>query len=230
MSLWRKLAYDLAEDMLVPSEPNNRNMSTVNIAYQLNVRCDLCLWNEEFKIVQQSCPLVLRTAFSLKGSDVLKKNWHRYTQTHINTDTRKDTHTHTLTHIFRHTDTQTHTNTTGIYTHTDTDTQTPLHPWSHTTNTQMHTKPFKQQSHTHKHKTHTTHTPCQHTLTITQQNSLRQCPNCVTVFNVDWLQEQQEVLKVKYWLRVGKEANRPSKKDLNLLHSNHCLWWSNPVI
>ena len=157
MSLWRKLAYDLAEDMLVPSEPNNRNMSTVNIAYQLNVRCNLYLWNEEFKIVQQSCPLVLRTAFSLEGSDVLKKNWHRYTQTHINTDTRKDTHTHTLTHIFRHTDTQTHTNTTGIYTHTDTDTQTPLHPWSHTTNTQMHKKPFKQQSHTQTQNTHNTH-------------------------------------------------------------------------
>ncbi len=34
----RKLAYDLAEDMLVPSEPNNRNMSAVKMAYQLNVR------------------------------------------------------------------------------------------------------------------------------------------------------------------------------------------------
>ena len=80
MSLWRKLAYDLAEDMHIPSEPNNRNLSAVKMAYQFNVKCDLFLWNAESKIEVERCILVLRTAFSLEGSDVLKKNWH--TQTH----------------------------------------------------------------------------------------------------------------------------------------------------
>ena len=204
MSLWRKLAYDLAEDKHTPSEHNIRNMSAVKMAYQFNVRCDLCLWNVESKIVLQSCPLVLRTAFSLEDSDVLKKNWHRYTQTHINTDTHKDKPTHTLIHTLRHTDTQTHTNTTGIYTHRYRYIDTQASMVAHNKHINAHTA-------FHATLTHT-HTPYQQTLTITQQNSLRQCHKCVTVFSVDWLQEQQEVLKVKYWLRVGKEANRPSKK------------------
>ena len=141
---------------------------------------------------------------------------HRHSQryTHAHTDTNAQTHWHKHTHTRI---------TTGIYTHRYRHTST--HGRMHT-NTNMHTQPFMQHSdtHAHAHTTHThTQTPCQHTLIITQQNSLRQCPNCATVFNVDWLQEQQEVLKVKYWLRVGKQANRPSEKDLNLLHTNHSV-------
>ena len=139
MSLWRKLAYGLAEDMLVLSEPNNRNMSAVKITYQLNVRCDLCLWNEEYKIVLQSCPLLLRTAFSLEGSDVLKKNWHRYTQTHINTDTHKDTHTHTDTHSHTHTHTHARAHAlTYVHTHASAHAHTHILP----TNIDHHTAEF----------------------------------------------------------------------------------------
>ena len=121
MSVWRKLAYDLAEDMHTPIDPNNRNMSAVKMAYQFNVRCDLCLWNAESKIVAENCLLVLRTAFSLEGSDVLKKNWRSYTQTHINTDT------------CRHINTQTH-----------------KHPCTHA-NKHVHTQPYTEPQHRHKH-------------------------------------------------------------------------------
>ena len=152
ISLWRKLAYDLAEDKHTPSEHNIRNMFAVKMAYQLNVRCDLCLWN----VVENSL-LVLRTAFSLEDSDVLKKDWHRYTQTHINTDTHKDKPTHTLIHTLRHTDTQTHTNTTGIYTqryrHTSTQDHTQqthkcTHSLSCNTHTHTHTLPTNIDHHT----------------------------------------------------------------------------------
>jgi hypothetical protein len=44
MSVWRKLTCDLAEDMLLPREYSNRNISAVNMAYQFMIRCDLCLW------------------------------------------------------------------------------------------------------------------------------------------------------------------------------------------
>jgi hypothetical protein len=82
MSLWRKLAYELAENMHIPSRLNNRNMSAGKMAYQFKMRSDLCLWNGECKIVVESCLLVLRAAFSVKGSDVLKKKWHGHTHTH----------------------------------------------------------------------------------------------------------------------------------------------------
>ena len=119
--------------------------------------------------------------------------------TQVHTDTHKHTHTCIKHHMHIHTQIQTH-----------------KHPWLHA-HKHIH-------AHTAFHETlRHTHASYQQTLTITQQNSLRQCPTCVTVFSVDWLQEQQEVLKVKYWLRVGKEANRPSKKDLNLLHTNHSV-------
>ena len=149
MTVWRKLTYDLAEDMCIPSEHNIRNMSAVKMAYQFNVRCDLCLWNAESKIVQQ--------------------NWYSYTQTHIQR--------------------YTHTQNTCRHIHTDTDTQSPMH-----TNTYTHTQPYTDTQHIHTHilPTNTDHT---------QQNSLRQNRNCVTVFSVDWLQEQQEVLKENYLLQ-----------------------------
>ena len=44
------------------------------------IRSDLCLGNAESKIVVESCFLVLRTAFRVEGSDVLKKKGHRHTQ------------------------------------------------------------------------------------------------------------------------------------------------------
>ena len=98
MSLWRKLAHDLAKDRHISSEPNKRNMTAVKMAYQLNVRCDLYLWNAESKIVVENCLPVLRTDFSLKDSDVLKK-WSRHRQTDRQTHTHSLTQTHnTLTH------------------------------------------------------------------------------------------------------------------------------------
>jgi hypothetical protein len=81
MPLWRKLAHDLAEDMHIASRLNNRNMSVGKMCYQFKVRSVLCLWNGEWKIVVESCLLVLRTAFSVEGWDVLKKKWHRHTHT-----------------------------------------------------------------------------------------------------------------------------------------------------
>ena len=140
MSVWMKLAYDLPVDMHIPSEPNIRNMSAVKMVCPFKVRCDLCLWNAESKIVVENCLLVLRTAFSLEDSNVLKKNWHRYTQTHINTDTHKDTPTHTLahTHTQRHTQAYTHTDTqTPMYTRTQTRTHTALHRHTHTQHTHI---------------------------------------------------------------------------------------------
>jgi hypothetical protein len=101
MSVWRKLTCDLLEDMHRVSEYNNRNMSAVKMVYQLKVRCDLCLWSAEYKLRVESCLLVLRTAFSMEGSDVLKKKWHRYTCTQTQTP-----HTHTHTHTHTHRDTQ----------------------------------------------------------------------------------------------------------------------------
>ena len=159
MSLWRKLAYDLAEDMLVPSELNIRNMSAIKLAYQLNVRCDICLWNEESKIVLQSCLLVLRTAFSLEGSDVKKKNWHRSTQTNINTDTK----IHPLTHWHPHSDSLTHKHRHShthkapqAYTHTDTNTQAPIVARTQT-RTCTHSLSCNTQTHTHILPTHIEH-------------------------------------------------------------------------
>ena len=221
MSLWSKLAHDLAEYMLVPSEPNNRNMSAVKIAYQFNVRCDLFLWNAESKIVLQSCPLVLRTAFSIEELDELKKNWQRYTQAHINTVTHKDTPMHTLTHTLRLTDTHTHTHT-RYHKHIHTQIQTPLFACTQT-QTCTHSLSCNIQTHTHT-RTHNTNTNTLQThIDHHTAEFLKAMSNCVTVFSVDWLQAQQEVLKVKYWLRVGKQPNKPSKKDLNLLHTNHSV-------
>ena len=76
-------------------------------------------------------------------------------------------------------------------------------------------------THTHKH-THTntythTHNAYQQSLIITQQQSIRQSHNCVTVFSVDRNQEQQEVLKVKYWLyswEKGKETGWKTERHL----------------
>ena len=104
----------------------------------------LCLWNAESKIVVECCLLVIRTAFSVEGPDVLKKKWHTHMHTHIHID----------------------------------------------------------------------------------QNSLWQCLNCVTVFTVDWLQEQEEVLKVKYWLyswERSKQAEWKAQKrsvKIRLRHPN----------
>ena len=92
----------------------------------------------------------------------------------VHTDTRKHGYSqrYTLSHMLRHNYTQRHTHTKHMqaYTHTDTDTQAPMH-----TNTYTHTALHR----------HTTHTHYQQSLIITQQNSLRQCPNCVMVFSVD---------------------------------------------
>ena len=161
MSLWRKLAFDLARDMHIPSEPNNRNTSAVKVAYQFQGHVWFMLWNAESKTIVESCPLVLRTTFILEESDVLKKNWSK--------------HTHTQTH---------------------------KHPCRHS---------------------HNTHTTCQQTLIFTQQKSLRQWQNCVTVFSVDWLQEQQEVLKVKYLLQSWETSKHSTEKDLYFLHNNHSV-------
>jgi len=68
-----KLAHDLAEDMYITSRLNNGIMGARKLASQFMVRVDLCLWNGEYKIVEDSCFLMLRTAFSLEGSDVLNK-------------------------------------------------------------------------------------------------------------------------------------------------------------
>ena len=115
MTVWRKLTYDLAEDMQIPSEHNIRNMSAVKMAYQFNVRCDLCLWNAESKIVQQ--------------------NWYSYTQTHIQRYTHTK-HMQAYTHRHRHTITHAHKHVhahTALHRHT---THTHTHPankhWSHT--------------------------------------------------------------------------------------------------
>ena len=43
MSLQRKLTYNFAEDIHIPSSLNNRNMSAGKMPYQFKVRCDLCL-------------------------------------------------------------------------------------------------------------------------------------------------------------------------------------------
>ena len=164
ISLWRKLAYDLAEDMLVPSEPNNRNMSAVKMAYRLNVRCDLCLWNEESKIVLQSCPLVLRTAFSLEGFRCAEELTQVHTDTHKYRHSQRYTRTHTHRHTDTHAQTQWHTNidththkAPQAYTHTDTDTQasmvarTRTHTFIHSL---THTHTLK---HTHTLPTHIDH-------------------------------------------------------------------------
>jgi hypothetical protein len=75
--------------MHIASEYNNRNMSGVKIPYQLKVRCDLCLWNAEYKLIVESCLLVLRTSFSLRGWDVLRRS-----EAELHKDTQH-THTHT---------------------------------------------------------------------------------------------------------------------------------------
>jgi hypothetical protein len=67
------------------------------MTYLLKVRCELCLWNAEYNIVVESCHLVLRTVFSMKESDVIKKKWHRYTHTHWHKHTQ--THTETQVHL-----------------------------------------------------------------------------------------------------------------------------------
>jgi len=87
-------------------------MSAGKMAYQFNVRSDLCLQNVESKTVEESCLVVLTTAFNVERSDELETQ----------------THTHTHTH---------------------------------------------------------THSPYQQSLIITQQQSLTQCYNCVTIFSVD---------------------------------------------
>jgi hypothetical protein len=142
--------------MHIASEYNKRNMSGVKMAYQLKVRRDLCLWNAEYKIVVESCLLELRTAFSLRESNLLRRS-----AAELHTDTQ---HTHTHTHW---------------HTHTHTHTQTNKYPCSHS---------------------HNTNTTYQQSLITTQYKSITQYHNCMTVFSVDWLQEQQEVLKVKYWI------------------------------
>jgi hypothetical protein len=92
--------------------------------------------------------------------------------------------------------TQTDIRTNTCIHNTDTDTMSPTHTHTHTytpspTHTHTHTHTYSHtHPHTHKttntHNTHTnTHTPYQQSLIITQQQSLRQCHNCVTVFSVD---------------------------------------------
>jgi hypothetical protein len=112
--------------MHIASEYYNRNMSGVKMAYLLKARCDLCLWNAESNIILESCLLVLRTAFSMGGSDVMKKKWHRYThtQTHRHTHTQRDKqvplqaltqHKHNLTTINDHHTAQVLNTTSKLY-------------------------------------------------------------------------------------------------------------------
>jgi hypothetical protein len=56
-----------------PSRLNNRKISAVKLVYQFKVRSDICLLNVQPKIGVESCLVVFRTAFSVEGSDVLKK-------------------------------------------------------------------------------------------------------------------------------------------------------------
>jgi hypothetical protein len=88
--------------MHIASEYNNRNKSGVKMAYQLKVRCYLCLWNAEYKIVVESCLPELRTAFSMEESDVLIRS-----EAEVHTDTQHThTHTHTLPTLTNHHTTQ----------------------------------------------------------------------------------------------------------------------------
>ena len=86
------------------------------------------------------------------------------------------------------------------------------------TETDIHTHTTHSHRHTHIYKPHTltyikhTHTSYQQSLIITQQQSLRQCHNGVTVFSVDWLQEQGEVLKVTYWLYSWERSKQTEWK------------------
>ena len=124
------------------------------MAYQFKVMSDLCLWNGKYRIVVESCLVVLRTAFSLGGVRCAEEE---------------------VTETDRQTQTDTHT----------------------------------QHTHTHTH----THTHYQQSLVITQQQSSTQCHNCVAVFSVDWLQEEGEVLKVKYWLYSWKRSKQTKWKN-----------------
>ena len=188
------------------------------MSYQFNVRCDLCLWNAESKTVVENCLLVLRTAWR---SQMCWRRIDTYIQTHINTHTHKDTPMHTLTHSHANTHRHTHT-----HTHRKRHMQAYTYTYTHTsTHGLMHTNMY-----THRHTTHT-HTTCQQTLIITQQKSLRQCHNCVTVFSVDWLQEQEEVLKVKYLLQSWKRSKQTKyKRPKSSPQQPHCLWRPKPVI
>jgi hypothetical protein len=136
MSLWRNLAYDLVEDMHIPSRLHNRNMSAGKMSNQFKVTSGIMF----VKCRIQNCCAELPSGVM----DSLRPGGVRCVEEEV---------------------TQTHT-----------------------------------------------HTPYQQSLIITQQQSLTQCQNCVTVLSVDWLQEQQEVLKVKYWLYSWERSKQTEWK------------------